>query len=97
MKARLADGLMGHSSLTMGYLCVAADNAFEIFACEKDRIMSGEMTVEELLGPELKKDVLDFYVSPHVFIVRNTPSLHLSLHKVNDYVIIEAEPKVCDS
>lgn len=79
------------------YVHFAADNAFEVFACEKERIMSGEMTVEELLGPELMKDVSDFYVSPHVFIVRNSPSLHLSLHKVNDYVIIEAEPKVCHS
>jgi hypothetical protein len=72
-----------------------ADNAAEIFGCDKALLHSGRMRVINLLGHELVADISNFYLSPRPFIVRNTPELHLSMHKLGDLVVVEAEPNVC--
>jgi hypothetical protein len=72
-----------------------ADNAAEIFGCDKALLHSGRMRVINLLGHELEADISNFYLSPRPFIVRNTPELHLSMHKLGDLIVVEAEPSVC--
>lgn len=69
------------------------ENTPDVLGTEND-IFSGTLSVDKLFGSDVSDAVTKFYLSPRPFIMRTTPLLFLSMHKLDDYIVIEAEQKV---
>lgn len=74
-------------------ICFASDNAPGVLGCDAAALMEGRLRVEDLFGPDMACDVVEFYKSSRRTLVRGAGKMHVCLHKLGTYVVLEAEPR----